>query len=100
MPTAVCISARMYFSGMGITQSMHEYAQISVVLRMEYHMPVIWHELIRKDAHICNFFCLQQKLLEELIILVPVKNFETTICTIDYVINFSTNVNSGNAGHE
>ena len=60
-------------------------------------MPVIRHYRIGKNAHIGNFFGLQQEVGEKLVVVCAVEYLEATSCSIDYVVDVVCYINSRKA---
>ncbi|KKU79724.1 MAG: hypothetical protein UY04_C0003G0006 [Parcubacteria group bacterium GW2011_GWA2_47_7] len=78
----------------------HEFTEVFVFLRIEYQVPVIWHEAVCQDAHIKQFVRLDEERFEMLIILLIGKDGATTVPTIEDVIDGVADGDAIHAGHE
>ena len=83
-----------------IRESMHEEAEVATLSWIEHKMPMVGHDGVRQDTHVGQLFRFGEQIFKQEIVIFSVKYLHATIRTIDDVVDFSSNIDTGKAGHD
>ena len=99
MPSTNSIMGDMPTLCMSHGEPTHKFLQISVLLWIDDEVPVIRHELMCKQPHVKKFLSLAKNVFEGEKIRIRLENRQSSICTIDNVVDHISNISSERTWH-
>ena len=77
----------------------HELSQISVLLWVEDEMPVIGHQAIGQQPHAIFLHACFKDTLKQLVVFMAAKYLNPSVCSVEYMVDVSTNIGPLNSWH-
>ena len=99
MPWSYRFMCYMPSTGLGESKPSHELLEITIFFGIENKMPMIGHNAICKNAHVCLFFCFCECCFKKTIIFICIKYAHPCVCTVYDVIHDSSYVGALIARH-
>ena len=90
----------LYLAGVRTGEMMHEYGEITIFLRIQQKMPVVWHDGVRKQAHAVFLACFLDEIFKELEFGIGIEYLQSHDGTVDDVIGIRGKIDASVTGHD